>query len=85
MPDLSRELSIFADGEPITGFSHARLTGRDFIGLYPMPFTLRLWNLSEQERVFLSAARELSVLHAGSALASGTVCDVCRRTVPVNC
>ena len=82
MPDLSRELSIFADGEPITGFSHARLTGRDFIGLYPMPFTLRLWNLSEQERVFLSAAGELSILHAGSALASGTVCDVCRCTVP---
>ena len=82
MPDLSRELSVFADGEPITGFSHARLTGRDYIGLYPMPFTLRLWNLSEQERGLLSSAREISVLHDGSVLAAGIITDTCCETVP---
>ena len=82
MPDLSRELSVFADGEPITGFSHARLTGRDYVGLYPMPFTLRLWNLSEQERGLLSSAREISVLHDGSVLAAGIMTDSCCVTVP---
>ena len=79
--DLSRELAVLADGEPVTGFSHARLTGLDSIGLYPMPFTLRLWNLSDGQYAELSAAKEISVLHGGSVLAAGTVSDACRGTV----
>ena len=29
MTDLNRSLSILAEGRPVTGFRHARLTGRD--------------------------------------------------------
>ena len=82
MNDLNRSLTILADGEPVTGFRHARLTGIDTIGLYPMPFTLRLWNLAESDYHLLSAAKEISVLHEDSVLAAGQVSDVCRGTVP---
>ncbi len=80
--DISRELKVLADGEPVTGFAHARLTGMDAIGLYPMPFTLWLWNLSESDYYLLSAAKEISVLHDDSVLAAGTMTDICRGTVP---
>ena len=82
MSDLSRELAVLADGGKVTGFSRARLTGRDCIGLYPMPFTLRLWNLPAEERGRLAAAKEISVMHGDSLLACGTVCDTCRYSVP---
>ena len=81
MSELSRDLSVFADGEPVTGFAHAQLSGRDFVGLYPMPFTLRLWNLSDRVRGLLFSSRELSVLHDGSVLAAGTITDICCGTV----
>lgn len=79
MTDISRTLSVSADGRPVTGFRRARLTGRDALGLYPMPFTLRLWNLPDSDRRLLSAAKRVSVSHGASVLASGTVADVCRR------
>ena len=82
LSDLSRTLSVSADGEPVTGFRHARLNGRDSLGLYPMPFTLRLWNLADSGFRQVSAARELSVSHGGSVLAAGRSSDVFRRTVP---
>ncbi len=81
MTDLSRELAVRADDEPVTGFVHARLTGIDTVGLYPMPFTLKIWNLPDSEYYKLTAAREVSVLHDGSILASGTISDICRGTV----
>ena len=80
--ELLRKLTVFADGRPVTGFRHARLTGRDAVGLYPMPFTLRLWNLAESDCHLLQAARTLSVRHDGSVLASGDAADVRRMTVP---
>ena len=82
MKDLSRTLTVLADGEPVTGFAHARLTGRDAVGLYPYPFTLKLWNLPDSAYYRLSAAKEISVLHKDSILARGTVSDVYRETVP---
>ncbi len=82
MPDLSRKLTVIADGEPVTGFNHARLTGTDRVGLYPMPFTLRLWNLSGSDCRLLSAAKEVSVRHDSSVLASGRISDVFKQTVP---
>ena len=82
MTDLSRTLAVLADGAPVAGFRRARLAGRDSLGLYPMPFTLRLWNLSDDGYCQLAAAKELSVLHGGSVLAAGKVSDVCRRTAP---
>ena len=82
MTDLSRELVVLADGVPLTGFARARLNGRDALGLYPMPFTLRVWNLAEEEYPALAAAKVLSVRHGDSVLAAGRVSDACRRTVP---
>ena len=80
--DLSRSLSVFADGEPVKGFNRAWLTGSDSIGLYPMPFVLRLWSLSDEAYYSLSAAKEISVAHEESVLAAGTITDCCRRAVP---
>ncbi len=82
MTDLSRELAVRVDGEPVTGFVHVRLTGIDTIGLYPMPFTLRIWNLPDSEYYKLTAAKELSVFHDDSMLAAGMISDICRCTVP---
>ena len=82
MTDLSRTLTVLADGEELSSFSHARLTGRDAAGLYPMPFTLRLWNLSDDGYYRIEAAKTLSVLHEDSVLASGRITDACRRNVP---
>ena len=82
MTDLSRTLSILADGEELSGFNRARLTGVDSIGLYPMPFTLRLWNLADDDHYLLSAAKEVSVTHDGSVLAAGTISDLYRYAVP---
>ena len=82
MADLSRTLEVTADGEPVTGFVRARLSGMDAVGLYPMPFTLRLWNLSASDFYLLSAAKQVSVMHGGSILAAGAVSDICRAAVP---
>ena len=82
MTDLNRSLSILADGRPVTGFRHARLFGRDALGLYPMPFTLRIWNLDDSDYNRISAAKEISVSHEDSILASGSVSDVYRRREP---
>ena len=82
MTELSRELVVRADDEPVTGFVHARLTGIDTVGLYPMPFTLKLWNLPDSEYYKITAAKEIAVFHNDSILASGTISDICRGSVP---
>ena len=82
MPDLNRSLSVFADGQLVTGFRHAYLSGRDALDLYPMPFTLRLWNLADSDYYALRAAKHLSVRHEGSVLASGRISDVYLQIVP---
>ena len=79
--EFDRSLTVFADGFRVSGFRHARLTGRDALGLYPMPFTLRLWNLAESDYLLLASAKALSVRCGDSVLASGTVSDVYRRSV----
>ena len=82
MPELNRSLSVFADGQPVNGFRHAYLTGRDALGLYPMPFTLRLWNLADSDYHALCAAKNLSVHHDDSILAYGKISDVYLQIVP---
>ena len=82
MPDLSRKLSITADDIPVTGFNHARLTGTDSVGLEPMPFMLRLWNLSDSDCLMISAAKRISIRQGDSVLAAGDISDVCRHSVP---
>ena len=82
MSDLDRSLVVLADGEPVTGFVHARLTGRDALGLYPQAFLLKLWNLSDPDYYRIAAAKAVSVKHGDSVLASGTVTDLYREIVP---
>ena len=82
MPDLNRSLSVFADGQPVTGFRHAYLSGRDALGLYPMPFTLRLWNLMDSDYHLLRAAGCISVMHGQSMIASGRISDAYLQIVP---
>ena len=82
MADLDRSLTILADEMPVSGFRHAWLTGRDALGLMPMPFLLRVWNLSDDGYYTLRSAKQLSVLHGDSVLAAGKVPDVYRRIVP---
>ena len=82
MPDLSRTLSVYVDGGIMEDVNRIQLTGADSVGLYPMPFTLRLWNLSDSDYYLLRAAGEVSVAHGDSVLASGTISDVCRYAVP---
>ena len=67
--ELQRDLAILMDNQPVSGFRHARLSGIATIGLYPMPFILRLWNLAESDYHLLSSAKEVSVLHGDSILA----------------
>lgn len=64
------------------GFRRARLTGRDALGLSPMPFFLKLWNASEETLGQLSAAKEIAVLSGNSVLASGTLAGLCRVPAP---
>ena len=76
MNDLIRDLSVAADGNPVVSFNRAYLHGSDMLGLYPMPFILRFWNLSDSDYYLLAAAKEISVSSDGSILASGAVSDV---------
>ena len=79
MPD--RSLTILADGEPVPA-GRVALSGQESLGLFPSPFTLRLWNLPEESFLQLSRASSVSVLCGDSCLISGKVYDVCRQTVP---
>ncbi len=81
MESFDRSLDIFVDGEPLANFSRVYLSGREAVGLYPMPYTLRFWNLSEDQYLLLSRASYLSVEHEGSVLAAGDVADVFRYIV----
>lgn len=79
--DLNRSLTVLADGQPVRGFRRARLTGRDSLGLFPQPFLLRLWNLSDEGYFALYAAKVITVFSGDAILAYGSVSDVCRRVI----
>ncbi len=78
---MVRELAVLADGERLP-VARAALSGRETMGLFPAPFTLRLWNLPEESFLQLSRTGSVSVQCGDSCLAAGTVTDVCRQTVP---
>lgn len=82
MTDLSRTLTILADGYPVRSACHVCLSGREAVGLYPLPFFLRLWNLSDSDYGLLLSAGTLTVLHGDSVLASGVPADICREIHP---
>ena len=69
MADLDRCLSVYADDRLLFSYRRARLTGHDALGLYPMPFVLRLWNLAEADYLLLCSAKVLSVRSGDSVLA----------------
>ena len=77
-----RTLRVFADGEELISFRHACLEGREALGLLPMPYRLRIRNLSDSDYYRLKAASGVEVLHDLSVLASGQVSDVYRRLEP---
>ena len=79
MTELSRSLSVLADGAPLEDFNHAALSGSDSLNLFPFPYTLKLWNLSDENYLRLSRAKEVTVFHDDIVLASGTLSDVFRR------
>ena len=80
--DLNRNLTVAADGQPVVSFNRAYLWGSDMLGLYPMPFTLKMWNLSDSDYYLLTASKEISVSSGDAILASGAVSDVYRRMLP---
>ena len=80
--NLFRSLTVLADGEQVTGFCYARLTGREAPGLLPLPYTLKLLNLPDSGTGQLYAAKELSVLRDDSLLAYGRISAVFRHNEP---
>ena len=80
--NLFRSLTVLADGEQVTGFCYARLTGREALDLLPLPYTLRILNLPDSGTGLLYAAKELTVLRDNSLLAYGRISAVFRRNVP---
>ena len=79
VPD--RSLTILTDGKVMKGYRRARLRGRDALGLYPMPFTLQIWNLSTSDYLQLCSGRKVTVKSGTSVLASGYVSNVSQRNV----
>lgn len=80
--NLFRSLTVLADGEQVTGFCYAHLTGREALGLLPLPYTLRILNLPDSGAGQLYAAKELTVLRDNSLLAYGRILAVLRQNVP---
>lgn len=76
-----RDLSVHSDAALLPG-GRFRLRGKTAIGLFPSLFTLECWNLPEESFLRLTRTKSLSVFRGISCLASGTVSDVYRRTVP---
>ena len=79
--NLFRSLTVLADGEQVTGFCYAHLTGREALGLLPLPYTLRILNLPDSGAGQLYAAKELTVLRDNSLLAYGRISAVLRQNV----
>ena len=75
-------MQIRADDKDVDGFSRAQIIGTETVGLLPMPFMMRLWNVGESDYNGIAAAKAVSVLSGESVLASGEIADVCRRSVP---
>ena len=82
MSDVSRRLTVLADGEPFAPDCRLRLSGKTAVGLFPSLFTLEIRNLSEEDLFRLNEAGNLTVMRGDSCLAHGRISDAFRRTVP---
>lgn len=81
MSEYLRELTVKADGQIVPELGHLRLLGSEKIGLFPMPYMLYAWNLTDDQYMLLSRAKTLSVEHGDSVLAAGDIADVFRCVV----
>ena len=79
---LIRSLTVLADGERVNGFCRVSVTGRETLGLEPLPFILRAWNPDDSAHAMLAAAKTVTVLREDSLLAAGRIAGVYLRTVP---
>ncbi len=73
--DFIREMTVFADGEPLARGCRLRLTGGRDLSLRPGLFRLQAWDLTDSVIWALSSARLLEVRSGPSVLASGELCD----------
>lgn len=81
MPDIDRNLVIKADGQILQGSFRSYIHGRECVGLYPMPYMLRLWNLEDNLYLQLSRAKKVSVEYQKQLLAYGDIADVFRYII----
>ena len=81
MSDILRELTVKADDEIIPNLGRLYLTGSEKVGLFPMPYMLRAWNLTDDQYLRLSRAKYISVEHDDLILAAGDIADVFRYIV----
>ena len=79
--ELLRTLVVKADDQIVPDLHHLHLVGSEKVGLFPMPYTLYAWNLSDDQYLLLSRAKFLSVEHEDSVLAAGDIADVYRYAV----
>ena len=77
----ARAMIVKADDQAIPNLCHLRLAGSEKIGLFPMPYILYAWNVTEDQYLLLSRAKFLSVEHEDSVLAAGDIADVYRYAV----
>lgn len=81
MNEVKRDLTVLTDGVSFNPRVRLFLSGEASIGLYPSLFTLKAWNLSDQDYDHLRDTKELKVLSGNSCLAYGKICDLYRETV----
>ena len=79
---MIRSLTVMADGERVNGLCRVSVTGRESLGLEPLPFIMRAWNPDDSAHAMLAAAKTITVLRENSLLAAGQAAGVYRRTVP---
>ena len=82
MNEISRKLTVLTDGTPLDTECRFHLAGKVPAGLFPSPFFLQCWNLSDADVFRLQNTKGLSVMWEDSCLAFGRVSDVYVRTVP---
>ncbi len=74
-PDFIREMTVYADGEPLAPGCRLHLTGGRDLSLKPGLFQLMAYDLTDSSITILSRAKMVEVRSGYSILASGEVCD----------
>ena len=80
MPDMDRSLVVKGDGQKIADYVRVHIHGRESVGLYPMPYSMTLWNLDDDQYLMLSRSKFITVEHQNRVLAAGDLADAYRYT-----